>query len=72
MAPGWRRDGAGMAHWHEALVATMFRNAGSVADFFRLPHNCTVELNTHVQIGARVRVPVHQALFANPPLNVHC
>jgi len=42
--------GAGMAHWREALFATMSRNAGSVADFFRLPHNCVVELGTRVQI----------------------
>jgi KUP system potassium uptake protein len=43
-------SGAGMAHWREALFATMSRNAGSVADFFRLPHNCVVELGTRVQI----------------------
>ena len=42
--------GAGMAHWREVLFATMSRNAGSVADFFRLPHNCVVELGTPVQI----------------------
>jgi len=42
--------GAGMSHWREALFATMSRNAGSVADFFRLPHNCVVELGTRVQI----------------------
>ena len=42
--------GAGMAHWREALFATMSRNASSVADFFRLPHNCVVELGTRVQI----------------------
>ncbi len=42
--------GAGMAHWREALFAAMSRNAGSVAEFFRLPHNCVVELGTRVQI----------------------
>ena len=42
--------GAGMAHWREALFSTMSRNAGSVADFFRLPHNGVVELGTRVQI----------------------
>ena len=42
--------GAGMAHWRESLFATMSRNAGSVADFFKLPHNCVVELGTRVQI----------------------
>jgi KUP system potassium uptake protein len=42
--------GAGMAHWREALFALMSRNAGSVADFFRLPNNCVIELGTRVQI----------------------
>ena len=42
--------GQGMAHWREALFALMSRNAGSVADFFRLPNNCVIELGTRVQI----------------------
>jgi KUP system potassium uptake protein len=42
--------GSGMAHWREALFALMSRNAGSVADFFRLPNNCVIELGTRVQI----------------------
>jgi KUP system potassium uptake protein len=42
--------GPGMAHWREALFATMSRNAGSVVEFFRLPDNCVVELGTRVQI----------------------
>jgi KUP system potassium uptake protein len=42
--------GSGMAHWREALFAVMSRNAGSVADFFRLPNNCVIELGTRVQI----------------------
>ena len=42
--------GAGMAHWREALFAAMSRNAGSVAEFFRLPNNCVIELGTRVQI----------------------
>jgi KUP system potassium uptake protein len=42
--------GAGMAHWREALFAAMSRNAGSVVEFFRLPHNCVIELGTRVQI----------------------
>ena len=42
--------GDGMAHWREALFAVMSRNAGSVADFFRLPNNCVIELGTRVQI----------------------
>ena len=42
--------GAGMAHWREALFATMSRNAGSVVDFLRLPNNSVIELGTRVQI----------------------
>ncbi len=42
--------GSGMVHWREALFAVMSRNAGSVADFFRLPNNCVIELGTRVQI----------------------
>ena len=42
--------GAGMVHWREALFATMARNASSVGDFLRLPHNSVVELGTRVQI----------------------
>jgi len=42
--------GAGMAHWREALFAAMARNAGSIGDFLRLPHNGVVELGTRVQI----------------------
>jgi len=42
--------GPGMAHWREALFATMSRNAGSVVEFFRLPDNAVVELGTRVQI----------------------
>ena len=42
--------GDGMVRWREALFALMSRNAGSVADFFRLPNNCVIELGTRVQI----------------------
>ena len=42
--------GSGMAHWREALFAVMSRNAGSAADFFRLPNNCVIELGARVQI----------------------
>jgi len=42
--------GSGMAHWREALFAVMSRNSGSVADFFRLPNNCVIELGARVQI----------------------
>jgi KUP system potassium uptake protein len=42
--------GGHMARWRNALFAAMSRNAGSVADFFRLPDNAVVELGTRVQI----------------------
>ncbi|GAC1536471.1 MAG: potassium transporter Kup [Ramlibacter sp.] len=42
--------GAGMVHWRETLFAAMSRNAGSVGDFLRLPHNGVVELGTRVLI----------------------
>ena len=42
--------GGRMPRWREALFATMSRNAGSVAEFFRLPDNLVVELGTRVQI----------------------
>ena len=42
--------GAGMARWREVLFSLMSRNAGNVADFFRLPNNCVIELGTRVQI----------------------
>jgi KUP system potassium uptake protein len=42
--------GAGMAHWREVLFAAMARNAGGIAEFFRLPDNAVIELGTRVQI----------------------
>jgi KUP system potassium uptake protein len=39
-----------MMRWREKLFATMARNAGNVAEFFRLPNNAVVELGTRVQI----------------------
>jgi KUP system potassium uptake protein len=44
------RRGAAMAYWRESLFATMARNADSVAEFFRLPANCVVELGTRVAL----------------------
>ena len=44
------RRGAAMTYWRESLFAAMARNAGSVADFFRLPENCVVELGTRVAL----------------------
>jgi KUP system potassium uptake protein len=40
----------GMALWRERLFATMARNAGSAAHYFRLPANRIVELGTQVEI----------------------
>lgn len=40
----------GMMPWRERLFALMARNAGSIADFLRLPNNCVIELGTRVQI----------------------
>jgi KUP system potassium uptake protein len=42
--------GGAMPRWREILFATMARNAGNVAEFFRLPDNNVVELGTRVQI----------------------
>ncbi len=42
--------GAGMALWRERLFATMARNAGSAADYFRLPSNRVIELGTQLEI----------------------
>ena len=42
--------GSGMAPWRERLFVTMFRNAGTAADHFKLPPNRVVELGTQVAI----------------------
>ena len=42
------QSGAGMALWRGKLFAAMFRNAGSVADYFKLPPNRVVELGSQV------------------------
>jgi KUP system potassium uptake protein len=42
--------GGGMALWREKLFAALSRQAGGVAEFFRLPDNAVVELGTRVQI----------------------
>ena len=42
--------GTGMAHWREVMFTVMSRNAGSVANYFKLPNNCVIELGTRVQI----------------------
>lgn len=40
----------GMAMWRERLFATMSRNAGNVAEYFKLPTNRIIELGTRVEI----------------------
>ncbi|MDO6385803.1 potassium transporter Kup [Uliginosibacterium sp. 31-12] len=40
----------GMAMWRERLFFFMFRNAGSAADFFKIPPNRVVEFGTQVEI----------------------
>ncbi|MDQ6621256.1 MAG: potassium transporter Kup [Pseudomonadota bacterium] len=42
--------GGGMALWRERLFATMARNSGSAAEFFRLPPNRVIELGARVEI----------------------
>jgi len=42
--------GGGMAHWRERLFAIMARDAGSVAEYFKLPANRVIELGTRVEI----------------------
>jgi KUP system potassium uptake protein len=41
---------AGMAPWRSRLFSAMMRNAGSAADYFRLPNNCVIELGSRVQL----------------------
>ncbi len=42
--------GSGMPGWREKLFIVMFRNAGSAADYFRIPPNRVVELGTQVEL----------------------
>ena len=42
------RLGSEMAYWRELLFVTLFRNAGSVTAFFRIPSNRVVELGAQV------------------------
>ncbi len=44
------RVAGGMARWREKLFIVMFRNAGSAADYFRIPPNRVVELGTQVEL----------------------
>ncbi len=42
--------GSGMAMWRERLFATMYRNAGSIVEYFNIPTNRVIELGTQVEI----------------------
>jgi KUP system potassium uptake protein len=42
--------GGKMPYWRESLFATLYRNARTAADFFRLPPNQVVELGTRVSL----------------------
>lgn len=42
--------GTGMAQWRERIFIGMSKNAGSAADFFKLPSSAVVELGTRVHI----------------------
>jgi KUP system potassium uptake protein len=44
------RVGTGMAAWREKLFIVLFRNAGSAADYFRIPPNRVIELGTQVEL----------------------
>lgn len=44
------RVGSGMPRWREKLFIVLFRNAGSAADYFRIPPNRVVELGTQVEL----------------------
>ena len=40
----------GMAQWREKLFAGMVRNAGSAAQYFKIPSNRVIELGTQIEI----------------------
>ena len=41
---------SGMPLWRDRVFATMARNAGNAADYFKLPANRVIELGTKVEI----------------------
>ncbi|MBR0566657.1 potassium transporter Kup [Azoarcus sp. L1K30] len=43
------RHSSGMAPWREKLFIVLFRNAGSIADYFCIPDNRVVELGAQVE-----------------------
>jgi len=42
--------GGGMTQWQERIFATMARNAGNAAEYFKLPANRVLELGTRIEI----------------------
>ncbi len=44
------RFGTEMNYWRQKIFITMFRNASSVASFFKLPANRVVEMGTQVEL----------------------
>ncbi len=46
----YSRVSGGMAPWREKLFIFMFRNAGSAADFFKIPVNRVVEFGTQLEL----------------------
>lgn len=42
--------GGGMTQWQERVFATMARNAGNAAEYFKLPANRILELGTRIEI----------------------
>jgi len=44
------RSNKDMAYWRVLLFATIFRNASSLTDFFKIPANRVVELGSQVII----------------------
>ena len=42
------KPGSAMAFWRERLFVAMYRNGGSVANYFRLPPNRVVELGSQI------------------------
>jgi KUP system potassium uptake protein len=44
------RVGSEMCLWREKLFVSMFRNAGSATQFFKLPPNRVVELGAQIML----------------------
>jgi len=50
VVPAAKGQASQMARWRRQLFATMARNGGSAADYFRLPDNVVIELGSRVQL----------------------